>query len=83
MKSIPLSIVAKLSIMFSILGLLLVVLGICIGTNVGIIVLMAGLIVLVGTIIFRILFYRCPHCEGFLNVPYRNHYCPHCGKYLS
>lgn len=83
MKPIPLKTAAKLSITFSILGILLLAIGICIGTNVGLIVLIIGLIILLGTIIFIGLFYRCPYCEGFLTVPYRSHYCPHCGKYLT
>lgn len=83
MKPIPLSTVVKLSATFSILGILLMVLGICIGTNAGLIVLIAGLAVLAGTIIFMALFYRCPRCEGFLRIWYRNHYCPNCGKYLT
>lgn len=83
MKPIPLAIVIRLFITFSILGVLLLAIGIGLGTTVGFIVLMAGWIVLVGTIIFMALFYRCPHCGGFLRVWYRNHYCPHCGNYLE
>ena len=56
MKPIPLKTAAKLSITFSILGILLLTIGICIGTNVGLIVLIIGLIVLLGTIIFIGLF---------------------------
>jgi exosome complex RNA-binding protein Csl4 len=44
--------------------------------------LIAALITAVGDIIFIILFYRCPHCGGFLRTRYQHHYCPHCGNYL-
>lgn len=83
MKPIPLSTVIKRTILFSIIGILLLVTGLCVGSYVGIIVLIAGLIVLAATIVFFTLFYRCPHCGGSLTVPYRNYYCPHCGTYLT
>lgn len=83
MKPIPLSLVTKISIIFSILGILLLVLGISIGSITGIIVIILGWIVLIGTIIFKVIFYRCPYCENFIGIPYHNHYCPHCGKYLD
>lgn len=57
MKPIPLSTVQKLSITFFMIGVLLMVLGICTGTMVGLIILMvAGWIVLIGDIIFIVLF---------------------------
>lgn len=82
-KPIPLSTVIKIFITVTMLGILLMVIGLCIGNNVGLVVLLAGLIVIAGAIVFRIIYYRCPYCEGFLTIPYRNHYCPHCGKYLT
>ena len=83
MKPIPLSLVTKISIIFSILGILLLVLGISIGSITGLIMIVLGWIVLIGTIIFKAIFYRCPHCKHFLKIPYHNHYCPHCGKRLD
>lgn len=82
MKPIPLSTVQKLSLTFFLIGVILMVLGICTGTMVGLIILMvAGWIVLIGDIIFIVLFFRCPHCgEGLLKI--RSNYCPHCGNYL-
>lgn len=83
MKPLPLSTVTKLSITFSFLGLLFITAGIRIGTGAGLIVLGLGLLLLVGTIIFLALFYRCPHCGGFLTIWYHNHHCPHCGSFLE
>lgn len=83
MNNIPLKIVTRLSVIFSVLGLLLIALGICIGATTGLIVLAVGLLILIGTIIFIALFCRCPHCGGFIKVGYRNHYCPHCGNYVD
>lgn len=82
MKPIPLKIVIRISILFCILGFLLMAIGIGIGTNVGLIVLTAGLLVLIGVIVFMAVFYRCPHCGRSITIWYRNHYCPHCGNYL-
>lgn len=83
MNHIPYKTVTKLAVIFSTLGVLLFVVGICIGTTAGFIVLALGLLILVVTIIFIVLFGRCPYCEGFLGVGYHNHYCPHCGNYVD
>lgn len=32
---------------------------------------------LVGTIIFRLIFFRCPHCGAYLDRS-KGQYCPHC-----
>lgn len=51
MHRIPLKIVTRLSVIFTVIGLLLVIIGICTGTMIGLIILGAGLVELVGTII--------------------------------
>lgn len=51
MHRIPLKIVTRLSVIFTVIGLLLVIIGICTGTMMGLIILGAGLVELVGTII--------------------------------
>lgn len=66
MHRIPLKIVTRLSVIFTVIGLLLVIIGICTGTMMGLIILGAGLVELVGTIIFIAVFRRCPHCGSFL-----------------
>lgn len=83
MNHIPLKIVRKVSAIWGALGFLLVTIGICIGTTIGLIVLAAGLVVLVGMIIFIVLFSRCPYCGGSLKLLFYNHYCPHCGEYVD
>lgn len=83
MSHIPLKVVARLSIIFIVLGLLFLIAGLCIGSVVGLIVLAIGLIILIGIIFFLALFSRCPFCEGFLKVGFHNHYCPHCGNYID
>ncbi len=40
---------------------------------------MMGLILLVGDIIFRLVYYRCPHCGKYLDRS-TGDYCPYCGK---
>ncbi len=86
MKNMPLKKVVKIAIASSISGFLLMAIGIGIGTAslpAALIVIIAGLFVLTGTIIFMALFYRCPYCGGFLSVRYYNVYCPHCGNYIT
>ena len=82
MHRIPLKIVTRLTVIFTVIGLLLVIIGICTGTMIGLIILGAGLVELVGTIIFIAVFRRCPHCGSFLKTGC-NRYCPHCGKYVD
>ena len=82
MHRISLKIVTRLSVIFTVIGLLLVIIGICTGTIMGLIILGAGLVELVGTIIFIAVFRRCPHCGSFLKTGC-NRYCPHCGKYVD
>ena len=77
MHRIPLKIVTRLSVIFTVIGLLLVIIAM-----IGLIILGAGLVELVGTIIFIAVFRRCPHCGSFLKTGC-NRYCPHCGKYVN
>jgi len=83
MNNIPLKIVTRISVILLVLGFLLVTIGICIGNSLGLIVLILGLAILIGAIIFIAIFSRCPICGGFLKMGFRNHYCPHCGKYVD
>lgn len=41
-----------------------------------------GMVTMVGSLLFKVIFYRCPHCRRFLD---RNtgDFCPYCGKELS
>lgn len=39
----------------------------------------ASMVIIVGDMLFRILFYRCPHCGKFLDRS-SGRYCPHCGE---
>lgn len=78
MHRIPLKIVTRLSVIFTVIGLLLVIIGICTGTMIGLIILGAGLVELVGTIIFIAVF----RSGSFLKTGC-NRYCPHCGKYVD
>lgn len=82
-KIIPLKMVTRLSGIFLILGLLLIIIGCFNGTMAGLIVIGLGLLVLIGNIIYISLFCRCPHCRGFTKLRLRNFYCPHCGNYVD
>lgn len=82
-KPIPLSIVTKVSNTLAIVSILLLVISKWIAPNIAaVIFLITALLLIVANIIFMVLYYRCPHCGGFLRTPYRHHYCPHCGTYL-
>lgn len=83
MNRITLKILAKLSAILFILGLVFFVIGCCIGNTVGLLVLAAGLLIWFGIIIMIALFSKCPYCGGFLKVGYHNLYCPHCGNYVN
>ena len=83
MNRITLKILAKLSAILFILGLVFFVSGCCIGNTVGLLVLAAGLLIWFGIIIMIALFSKCPYCGGFLKVGYHNLYCPHCGNYVN
>ena len=87
---IPLSKVVVLSLALYILGFLIFLIGGFIvasipegiGVWIGIVVMMIGIAVVVGAVVFDDKFYRCPHCNCYLTVWYRYHYCPTCGNFL-
>jgi len=41
-----------------------------------------GIVIMLLALLFHVLFYRCPHCNRFLD---RNtgEYCPHCGEKVN
>ena len=80
MKHIPLKVVKKISVIFSVLGLLLVIIGICLGTPTGLVLWLTGVVILGGVIIFTSLFRRWPYSGEFLKVGFQNFYCPHCSR---
>jgi 4-diphosphocytidyl-2-C-methyl-D-erythritol kinase len=41
-----------------------------------------GVIIMIGSIAFRIVFYRCPHCGRYLDRS-SGGYCPYCGKNVN
>lgn len=83
MKPIPLSIVFKLFIALVLLGILLEMIGAAVGDTVGLVILAMGWLSMIGAIVIMALFYRCPHCGGYLGKTwYHDRYCPHCGHYL-
>lgn len=83
MNPISLKTMRRLSVIFTMIGLVFLTIGICMGSMRGFLVIVAGLVILVGTIIFVAVFARCPHCGGFIKVGFHNYYCPHCGKYVN
>ena len=38
-----------------------------------------GIVVMAGSIIYRVIFYRCPHCDKFLDRS-TGDFCPYCGS---
>lgn len=86
MHEIPLKMVRKLYLIFFLLSILVITIGIFIGTIheiIGIIVILAGCAMLAGDLIFLSIFCRCPYCGRAIRFPLYNHYCPHCGNYLD
>ena len=51
---------------------------------VSIVVAVLGLLLLLTGFVVQVLFWRCPHCHGYLGRPGfgRIAYCPHCGEPL-
>ena len=41
-----------------------------------------GMIAMVGMMIFRVIFYRCPHCNAYLDRS-TGDYCPYCGENVN
>ena len=74
-KRIPLKKVRQIALLLCILGLVVILAGA--GLRL-IPLILLGCLVLVGEIVFLTLFWRCPHCGGFLDRGC-GLYCPHCG----
>lgn len=45
-------------------------------------IITVGVVVMLSSLVFRIMFYRCPHCSKFLDRS-RGKYCPYCGKEVN
>ncbi len=43
---------------------------------------LAGVAVLLGSIVYRLIFFRCPHCEKYLDRS-TGDFCPYCGKAVN
>ncbi len=41
-----------------------------------------GMAVIVGSAVFRLIFYRCPYCSKYLDRS-SGDYCPYCGKKIN
>lgn len=65
--------------MILLIGLILGLAGVAGGK---IIIVTIGIIVMVCSILFRVMFYRCPHCGKFLDRS-TGEYCPYCGKRVN
>lgn len=81
MKHIPLSIVSKLSRVFYLLTIFLLFNGARIGTGAGLIMTIAGVVILIGTLIFVFIFSRCPHCNHVIHD--YGYFCPYCGNRIN
>ena len=45
-------------------------------------VIVIGMAVMISSIIFKVLFYRCPHCWKYLDRS-SGDFCPYCGKEVN
>ncbi len=43
----------------------------------------AGVVFAFAGLIWNLIFYRCPHCRGYLGRNFPDGYCPHCGRKLE
>ncbi len=41
-----------------------------------------GLVLMLGALVFRLIFFRCPHCGRYLDRS-SGDFCPHCGKNVN
>ncbi len=41
----------------------------------------AGMVILLGSIVFKLIFYRCPHCDRYLDRS-SGAFCQHCGRQI-
>ncbi len=79
MKRIPLKKVRQIAAFLFVLGFVVILTGA--GFRL-IPLILLGCLALVGEIVFLFLFWRCPHCGGFLDRSC-GLYCPHCGHMLD
>ena len=79
MKKIPLKKVREIALLLFLLGFMVILAGA--GFRLMPLILL-GCLVLVGEIVFLAIFWRCPHCGGFLDRS-GGLYCPHCGHMLD
>lgn len=63
-------------------GLLIALAGIYGGNKPNEVIFYLGIAIILAGLIFRIVFYRCPHCEKYLDRS-TGEYCPHCGKKVN
>lgn len=44
-----------------------------------------GLLILIGGVVVRLVFYRCPHCRRLLpwRAPLDMEHCPYCGEFIE
>lgn len=62
------------------IGMLVALSGIAMNEQVA--VIMMGLLTMFASLIYHVLFYRCPHCGKFLDRS-TGEYCPACGKKVN
>ena len=46
-------------------------------------ILIMGLILVILTLIYSLIVFRCPHCDSLLGTRIIPEYCPHCGETLE
>ena len=74
MKKLKPKTVHRLCWLFLLIGAIIALCGIPVESNVFILI---GLVVMCCTLIFRVIFYRCPHCGKYLDRS-TGLYCPYC-----
>ena len=80
MKKVPLKYVGFISWALLLLGILLILLGCWVKALWLVIV---AILELVATVIFLVVFNRCPHCGHFLGHAGGRTFCPFCGENLQ
>lgn len=74
MKKLKPKTVHRLCWLFLLIGAIIALCGIPVESNVFILI---GLVVMCCALIFRVIFYRCPHCGKYLDRS-TGQYCPYC-----
>ena len=53
-------------------------------TAIAVIFLLLGVVIVAGSILYRRIFVRCPHCgDRWLDMRTTPDYCPRCGRYIE